>query len=153
MEPADDLARVHERDECFCYGADQIVAGFVSEAWDPAPTVECAPTSGEQFLIGTMTVICTATDDSGNTATESFDVHVEDASEQDAELAESIHDAALDHGVETALVAKLAHPECAHLLAFETLVANGERGGHIPPADGDAWIADARRISRVNGCQ
>ena len=47
---------------------------------------------------------------------------------------------------------KLAHPDCVRLLAFERLVQNGERVGHIPLADGDTWIADAERIARVNGC-
>jgi hypothetical protein len=133
-------------------GAVVTYAATATDTWDQAPTVECAPASGEQFPIGTTSVTCTATDDSGNTATASFGVHVEDASEQVAELAGSIQAAGLDHGVETALAAKLAQPKCAQLLAFETLVRNGERVGHISPADGDAWVANAERISKVSGC-
>lgn len=133
-------------------GAVVVYAATASDIWDPAPTVECAPASGLEFPIGTTAVTCTATDDSGNTATASFDVHVEDASEQIEELVGAIQQAGLDHGIETALAAKLAHPGCAQLHAFEALVRNGERVGHIPPADADAWTADAERISSVKGC-
>lgn len=133
-------------------GAAVTYSATATDAWDAAPTVDCAPASGGQFPIGTTTVTCTATDDSGNTSTASFDGHVEDVSEQAADLAGSVQDAGLGHGVETALVAKLAHPGCAQLLAFEMLVLNGERVGHISSADGDAWIADAERLSTVEGC-
>jgi hypothetical protein len=133
-------------------GAAVTYAAMATDTWDLAPIVECAPASGEQFPIGTTTVTCSATDDSGNTATASFDLHVEGASEQATDLAASIQEAGLDHGVETALVAKLAHPECAQLLAFETLVLNGERVGHVSPADSDVWITDTERIATVEGC-
>ena len=103
-------------------GAIVTYSATATDTWDPAPTVECAPASGEQFPIGTTTVNCTATDDSGNQASGSFDVHVEDASEQIADLVVSIQNAGLGHGVETALEAKLSHPGCAQLQAFETLV-------------------------------
>ena len=38
------------------------------------PNVTCQPTSGNKFPIGTTVVICNATDNSGNTATCSFEV-------------------------------------------------------------------------------
>jgi hypothetical protein len=41
-------------------------------------TVTCSPASGSVFPLGATTVTCTATDASGNTATTSFTVHVED---------------------------------------------------------------------------
>jgi uncharacterized repeat protein (TIGR01451 family) len=41
-------------------------------------TVECSPASGSALGIGTTTVTCTATDSSGNTASCSFEVTVED---------------------------------------------------------------------------
>jgi hypothetical protein len=133
-------------------GAVVTYAATATDTWDPAPTVECAPASGGQFPIGTTTVTCTTTDDSGNTATAAFDVHVAGASEQAAELAASIRTADLARGVQAALVATLARPTCPRLLAFETLVRIGERVGLIPQADSDAWIADSQRISRVSGC-
>jgi hypothetical protein len=40
------------------------------------PDVACSPASGSFFEVGTTTVTCTATDDSGNTASGSFDVVV-----------------------------------------------------------------------------
>jgi hypothetical protein len=133
-------------------GAVVTYAATATDTWDPAPTVECAPASGGEFPIGTTTVTCTTTDDSGNTATASFDVHVAGAAEQAAELAGSIRAAGLARGVQAALVATLARPTCPRLLAFETLVRVGERVGFIPQADSDAWIVDAQRISRVSGC-
>lgn len=133
-------------------GALVIYAASASDTWDPAPRVECTPPSGQLFPLGTTTVTCTASDDSGNTATATFRVHVENASEQAADLAGTVEDAGLQHGVETALVAKLTHPGCAQLLAFEKLVLNGERVGHIPSADSNAWIAAAERIATVEGC-
>ena len=38
--------------------------------------VDCAPTSGSSFGVGTTPVTCTATDDNGNTASTAFDVTV-----------------------------------------------------------------------------
>jgi putative cell wall-binding protein len=43
---------------------------------DPSVPVICSPTSGSTFQVGTTTVTCTATDDSGNTATDTFTVTV-----------------------------------------------------------------------------
>lgn len=43
---------------------------------DPEVDVVCSPASGTTFQIGTTTVNCTATDDSGNQAQGSFQVHV-----------------------------------------------------------------------------
>jgi predicted extracellular nuclease len=45
---------------------------------DGALAVSCIPASGSQFAIGTTTVTCTATDASGNSASESFTVTVTD---------------------------------------------------------------------------
>jgi hypothetical protein len=133
-------------------GAVVTYSATATDTWDPRPTVECSPASGGQLPIGTTTVSCSATDDSGNTSTASFDVRVEGVLEQAVDLAGAVQDAGLDHGVATALAAKLAHPGCAQLLAFETLLLNAERVGHVSSADGDAWFADAERISSVEGC-
>ena len=43
---------------------------------DPNPSVGCAPASGSVFPIGTTTVTCTASDQSGNTSSASFAVTV-----------------------------------------------------------------------------
>jgi ELWxxDGT repeat protein len=49
---------------------------------DPSPTLTCVLPSGSFFPIGDSTVTCTATDDSGNSATATFVVHVRGAVEQ-----------------------------------------------------------------------
>jgi X-Pro dipeptidyl-peptidase len=43
---------------------------------DPSPAVSCAPASGSAFPVGATTVICTATDASGNAASGTFAVTV-----------------------------------------------------------------------------
>ena len=48
----------------------------VVEAVDPAPTVGCLPASGSTFPVGSTTVTCTATDDTGNHSSTSFEVNV-----------------------------------------------------------------------------
>jgi hypothetical protein len=47
-----------------------------SDIVDPAPTVVCAPGSGDHFAVGTTPVTCTATDSSGRQASGSFRVTV-----------------------------------------------------------------------------
>jgi hypothetical protein len=44
---------------------------------DPSPAVSCAPASGTTFALGTTTVTCTATDASGNSASGSFAITVD----------------------------------------------------------------------------
>jgi hypothetical protein len=45
---------------------------------DLSLVVNCTPSSGTTFALGTTTVTCSATDDSGNTGTNGFDVRVRD---------------------------------------------------------------------------
>ncbi|MBI3951712.1 MAG: HYR domain-containing protein [Acidobacteria bacterium] len=62
-----------------CGIAGGAVVGFTAtttDACDPNPTLTCTPASGSLFPVGTTTVTCTATDDSGNTASCSFMVTV-----------------------------------------------------------------------------
>ena len=49
------------------------------DAIDPTPTLVCTPPSGSTFPLGTTTVTCTATDDSGNSASASFTITVKDS--------------------------------------------------------------------------
>ncbi len=51
---------------------------------DPSPTVSCSPASGSIFAVGTTTVLCTATDGSGNVSGASFDVTVDFVAPPDA---------------------------------------------------------------------
>lgn len=50
-----------------------------TDAADSAPAVNCTPASGSVFGVGTTTVGCTATDASNNSASDSFDVVVNDS--------------------------------------------------------------------------
>src|SRR5690606_4701221 len=59
-------------------GATVTFVASASDAVDVDPTVTCAPASGARFPLGTSSVECTATDDSGNTSTGSFSVNVVD---------------------------------------------------------------------------
>jgi hypothetical protein len=59
-------------------GAVVTYTASATDVCDPSPTVTCSPASGSTFAIGTTTVNCTATDDSGNTSTCSFQVTVRD---------------------------------------------------------------------------
>jgi hypothetical protein len=70
-------------------GPSGAVVTYSVSATDPDDAVAsltCVPTSGSTFPIGTTTVVCTATDTHGNSATASFTVHVRGASEQLADL-------------------------------------------------------------------
>lgn len=47
-----------------------------SDVVDPQPTVDCVPASGSHVAVGTTTITCAATDDSGNRSTDTFNVTV-----------------------------------------------------------------------------
>ncbi|UVK37536.1 HYR domain-containing protein [Mesorhizobium sp. AR10] len=53
-------------------------APTATDVIDPNPTVSCSPASGSSFNLGPTTVDCTARDASGNTASGSFTVTIED---------------------------------------------------------------------------
>lgn len=62
--------------------ASGAAVNYVASASDLVDTdvpVQCTPASGATFALGTTTVSCSATDDSGNTSTGSFDVTVVDS--------------------------------------------------------------------------
>jgi hypothetical protein len=48
-----------------------------SDTVDPSPSVNCNPASGSNFPIGNTTVTCTATDNSGNSSSATFNVHID----------------------------------------------------------------------------
>lgn len=60
-------------------GAEVIYLTSASDLADADVAVQCAPASGATFALGTTTVSCTATDDSGNTSAGTFDVTVVDS--------------------------------------------------------------------------
>lgn len=62
-------------------GPDGAVAEFIAVATDvvdPAVNLVCTPPSGSTFALGTTVVECSATDASGNEATDSFQITVQD---------------------------------------------------------------------------
>ncbi len=73
-QPADVTAEATSR-----AGAQVVYAlPAASDVVDPDPAVICSPASGVVFPIGTTTVACTATDDSGNSASTIFTVTIVD---------------------------------------------------------------------------
>lgn len=58
---------------------------------DPAPVVTCSSTSGSIFPLGTTTVTCSATDKSGNSATDSFTILVQDTTPPTLNVPADIH--------------------------------------------------------------
>ena len=59
-------------------GALVIFTNIATDSVDPSPVVECEPSSGSTFPVGTTTVSCAATDASGNVSGDHFMVTVED---------------------------------------------------------------------------
>ena len=124
----------------------------------PGPDGRVHPPSGTLFAVGTTTVTCTATDASGNAATGTFTVHVEDAAEQLADLAAAVRGVgpgkSLVVTVDFArLLLALGQPQaaCLTLTAFN-LEVRAQSGKKIPAPQAGALIADAKRIKHVLGC-
>jgi hypothetical protein len=59
-------------------GATVTYAASATDEVDPTVPVSCRPTTGSNFPLGTTTVDCSAADDTGNTATGSFKITVQD---------------------------------------------------------------------------
>lgn len=142
-------------------GAIVEYAVSANDALTSRPRVSCAPPSGSVFQLGTTIVSCTATDDAGNDASRTFDVHVRGAAEQIAGLEDVVAAATLRHGLVTALLEKLdaaaqalanGDDACPHLDAFVNLVRNAERVGHLEGATADTFAAAAVQAERVTGC-
>ncbi|MEN3331059.1 MAG: hypothetical protein V7641_424 [Blastocatellia bacterium] len=69
------VSHANDHDQC---GAVINYASPTASDNCPGVTSSCTPASGTQFAVGTMTVTCTATDASSNTATCSFTVTIND---------------------------------------------------------------------------
>ena len=59
-------------------GATAAFSASASDAVDGSVATTCEPVSGSTFALGTTTVICSATDEAGNTGSDSFTVLVQD---------------------------------------------------------------------------
>jgi hypothetical protein len=124
---------------------------------DGSVPVACSPLAGSMFAIGTTSVTCTAADAHSNRATASFNVHVEDGSEQlvDLELSvsglgpgTSLTDKA--SSAQTALATGDRLRACEILNAFTNQIA-ALAGKTIPAATAERLIIDASRIRTVLG--
>jgi len=71
-------------------GAVVTYSAAATDAVDGAPVVSCAPASGSTFPFGTTTVHCSATDATGNSASDSFDVVVGDSTDPSLTLPATI---------------------------------------------------------------
>jgi hypothetical protein len=60
-------------------GAEVVYLTSATDLVDTDVDVQCSPASGATFAFGTTTVSCSATDDSGNSSTGTFDVNVVDS--------------------------------------------------------------------------
>lgn len=144
-------------------GPDGAVVEFTATATDDVDgivPVDCTPASGSTFAIGDTTVVCTAEDNSGNKASESFTIHVAGAMEQLSDLNDFITTEGIGPG--TSLADKVSEAQaaladgddteaCEILNAFINQVeAQGEK--KIDTSDVERLIADATRIRAVLGC-
>ncbi len=135
-------------------GATVSYTATATDTLDPSPVVACVPASGSTFAIGTTTVNCTATDNSGNVASGSFSVHVKGAAEQLADLG----DAVAGVGPGTSLADKVTSIE-GYLAANDNTDACGTLGAFINEvnaakkiANPGVLIAAATQIETVLGC-
>ncbi|PYR47484.1 MAG: hypothetical protein DMF89_18760, partial [Acidobacteria bacterium] len=128
--------------------------------------VACVPASGSTFPIGTSTVNCTATDGAANTATGSFQVLVQAAAAQVANLIVTAQNFNLAQGISDSLDAKLQNilsalnaaqggsvtNTCNKLSAFinETQAQSGNK---LTVDQAGQLIVAAQRIQAVIGCQ
>ena len=141
-------------------GPTGAVVTFLASATDdvdPSPTVACMPTSGSLFSIGDTTVSCVATDDSSNSVTAGFSVHVKGAAEQLADLEHAV----VGVGRGRSLVDKVRQAEAylrkhdigstiRSLKAFINEV-QAQRGKSIARELAAQLIATATRIASVLG--
>jgi hypothetical protein len=142
-----------------------------TDNFDRAPLLACSPASGSVFPIGDTSVSCTATDEQGNSATASFDVHVLGAQEQIVALAAAVAAAPeIDNRnrrwIRSTLLSSLADAEshvgqagpedaeaCAPLRTFAAFaLTHTSPDGPITADHGNAWQAAASRIAAVLAC-
>jgi hypothetical protein len=74
---------------------------------DSNPAVSCSPASGGLFPVGDTTVTCMATDQAGNTTTDSFKIHVSGAADQLSALVSAVRTTNGTQGIVNSLDAKL----------------------------------------------
>jgi hypothetical protein len=77
-KPAVSVPSAITREATSAAGATASFSASATDAVDGSVATSCEPISGSTFALGSHTVICSATDDAGNTGTDSFTVTVRD---------------------------------------------------------------------------
>ena len=137
-----------------------------TDALSGVVAVNCVLSSGSTFPIGTSTVACSATDEAGNTSSGSFQVLVQAAADQVANLAIMVENFNLAQGITNSLDAKLGNILSALSAAQTGSVANvcgqlnafinevqAQSGKKLTLAQANQLIAAATQIKAVVGCQ
>jgi HYR domain len=139
-------------------GATVTYTATATDQVDGQVAVSCGPPSGSTFPIGASTVNCSASDKAGNTASASFAVHVEGASEQLADLRGTVTGigpgASLAAKVNQALASLTTGTvaaSCSVVQAFINQVS-AQSGKSVAAGTASSLIADATRIRAVLGC-
>lgn len=141
------------------------VVTFAATATDNSGSVsvECSPTSGSVYGIGTTSTTCTATDPFGNETSKSFSVTVLGAADQLRDLIAFVESLNLHNGTENPLVnmARTAlnhvaeippHVSCTKLDDFLRKLQEHKALQNISAANIARMEADAERIKNVLGC-
>jgi Bacterial Ig-like domain (group 1)/HYR domain len=127
------------------------------------PTVVCEPESFEfVFPIGDTTVTCTATDDSGNSSTGSFNVHVLSVAELLRQAQASLVDYGVDPTLRRSLTAELEAAAraaergnkaatCSALTDYQDHV-RAQAGKKLSAETAEALLANADYIRRIVPC-
>ncbi len=129
---------------------------------DTNPDIACQPASGSVFGIGQTTVTCTVMDDSGNVATDSFQVTVKGAADQLVDMADIVKESNLSFGLQISLSYKLGMTEfmiemgrtqsaCSLLDAFSSQVQSLSGNG-LTAAEATSLLESANRVKAVAGC-
>ena len=140
-------------------GATVTYTATATDDTDPSPAVSCTPPPGSVLVIGMTTVVCHATDASGNSASANFTVRVSGAAEQLADL----HTAVTGVGSGRALADKVGdaqrqlagnHPKnaCHKLDDFIHHVNDQLKAKKITAPQAESFIARARNIKATLGC-
>ncbi len=141
------------------------VAAGLPDDISSSPTVNCLPTSGSTFPIGTTTVTCMASDAANppDITTGSFQVVVKDAAAQSSDLINPVNSFQLvPTGIQTSfdsqlqavqadLAANNTAQACSDLTAFIEHV-NAQSGKMLTVAQASQLLAAARQIQAVLGC-
>jgi hypothetical protein len=127
------------------------------------PSVVCEPESFEfVFPIGDTTVTCTATDDSGNSSTGSFNVHVLSAAELLRQAESSLVDYGVDPTLRRSLTAELEAAAraaekgkkaatCSAITDYQDHV-RAQSGKKLSEETAEALLANADYIRRIVPC-